>query len=325
MRDKKFLMVASIIVIVSLMMVGIGIHTFQNSPFFYLRGQNKKPIYFGATYMTMNNPYFAVINDEIEKEVKQHGDILYTMDPALSVEKQIDQIHYLIDKGIQVLFVNPVAIDSLHDVLEECRKKEILVIAVDTNLNENDYVSYTVVSDNYNAGVLAAKDMMQQKSSARIVLLEHSQTASGSQRIQGFVDTIQGKEEYQIVARKECEGQLEIATPKMLEMIASGIDFDVVMALNDPSALGAMAAMQNQGVEDVLVYGVDGSPDGKVLIKDGKLQGSAAQSPIQIGKEAVKVAYSMLDGKPVETTIKKIPVTLITKENVSQFSLKGWQ
>ena len=35
--------------------------------------QDQKKHIFGATYMTRNNPYFDVLNDEIAEELKQTG------------------------------------------------------------------------------------------------------------------------------------------------------------------------------------------------------------------------------------------------------------
>ena len=46
--------------------------------------QGKK---FGATYMTMNNPFFGVMNDAIKAAVEANGDTLVTLDPALDPVK----------------------------------------------------------------------------------------------------------------------------------------------------------------------------------------------------------------------------------------------
>ena len=48
---------------------------------------------FGVTYMTMNNPFYKIINNEILKIVEEHNDVLITLDPALDIEKQNEQIY----------------------------------------------------------------------------------------------------------------------------------------------------------------------------------------------------------------------------------------
>ena len=63
----------------------------------------------------------------------------------------------------------------------------------DTDVFDEDLVAYSLMSDNYDAGVQCAKDMMKRKKSANIVLLQHSTAYSAVQRIQGFVDTVKDK------------------------------------------------------------------------------------------------------------------------------------
>ena len=41
----------------------------------------KTHLVFGATYMTMNNPFYEVINNELRKEIEKKGDELINVDP----------------------------------------------------------------------------------------------------------------------------------------------------------------------------------------------------------------------------------------------------
>ena len=49
-----------------------------------------------------------------------------------------------------------------------------------------------------------------------------------------------------------------------------------------------------------------------------------AQSPINIGKQCVEVAYQILAGQEVEKEIK-VPTFLIDASNVDQYGTDGWQ
>ena len=64
---------------------------------------NSSRIKIVATYMTMNNDFYKVLNNEIEKVVKENNDILYTRDPALDVNKQKQQIDSFIQKEVDGL------------------------------------------------------------------------------------------------------------------------------------------------------------------------------------------------------------------------------
>ena len=105
------------------------------------------------------------------------------------------------------------------------------------------------------------KDMMERLDSANIVLLKHTTAKSAKERIEGFLSVIDNNEKYKVINEAECDGQLEIAMPKMQEIIEETPDIDVVMALNDPSALGALAALEKNNKNDVMVYGIDGTPE----------------------------------------------------------------
>ena len=322
--DKKYKIYHLLVVILTLLTCTVSFFALHYYTPKNMHDKDKRPTYFGATYMTMNNPYFEVINSEIRDLLLVEGDELITMDPVLSLDRQIEQIRYLIKEDVKVIFLNPVDKSGLHDVLEECKKANIKVIVLDTNVEEKDYYSTTIVSDNYDAGVQAAKDMMSRMDSAQIVLMKHSEAMSAYQRIQGFIDTIKEYPQYQIVGSGECKGQLELSMPIVEEMISMGLNFNVIMALNDPAAMGCLAALQEAGREGVTVYGIDGTPETKQLIAIGKMHGTIAQSPLTIAKKAVESAYDLLNDEKVDKE-QIIPVSLITKENIEDYNLEGWQ
>ena len=287
---------------------------------------SREPRKIGATYMTYNNTFYSVVNDEISKVVKEHGDQLITLDSAMSLKKQKEQIQYLMDQQVEALVITPVDYEGLKEDLKLVYKKHIPVIIVDTEVKHNKNVTYSIVSDNYDAGVQCAKDMMTKLNHANIVLLQHSTTRSGYLRIKGFEDTIQSNENYKVIKRMECEGQLEVAMPKMESFIQEGKDFDVVMCLNDPSAMGAMAALSaNNMLDGKFVYGIDGTPEAKEMVAEGKMAATVAQSPKTFGKKAGEVIYKLFSQETIKNKNEMRPVQIITKENVQDYSTEGWQ
>ena len=280
---------------------------------------------FGVTYMTMNNPFYEVIDNQLEKVIEANGDQLITLDPSLDIDKQIEQIRSFIAQRVSGIFVNPVDSQAIVPVLKDAKAAGIPVIVLDTEIDEPGLADCTIVSDNYNAVVQCALDMMERKQQADIILLRHSKVLSAAQRIQGFLDTIEGKPDYRVIDEAECEGQLELAMPVMMEMLAGNDHVEVVMALNDPSALGAMAALEQYGIHDAMVYGIDGTPDFKALIGENPMaSGTVAQSPISIGTTAAELMYDRLAGKQIESRVV-VPVYLINPDNMNSYSKTGWQ
>ena len=279
----------------------------------------------GASYMTMNNEFYTIISEEAAYRVEAEGDRMILRDPALDPVRQASQIRELLDMGISALVVAPADADCLADVLTEARDRGVKVIVVDTAVADDIPADCTITSDNYEAGVIIGKYFLQKHNTAKLVVMTHESARSARERVGGFLDTVSANENIQVVKKIECEGQVEIAMPRLQEAIDEGLDFDTVFCLNDLAGMGVVAALDENGLLDqVAVYGVDASPDSKELIHEGKMAASAAQFPTVIGKEAADAIYRCFDGEETEKLILT-PVKLICAENVEEFGISRWQ
>ncbi|MGN0356133.1 MAG: sugar ABC transporter substrate-binding protein [Muricoprocola sp.] len=287
--------------------------------------QKQQPRLFGATYMTRNNPFFDVLHEGIEEVVEGNGDILISRDPSQNQDRQNAQIQEMIEEGIQILFLNPVDQEKVKPALEACKEAGVTVIDIDTVVENREYVTSIVETDNYKAGALCAEDMMKRKDSARIVVLDNPIQSSIVDRVRGFTDTIGDNTNYTVVYRDAAAGEFEVAAEKMNEILKQNIVFDVVLGGNDPSALGALATLQqNHKEEGILIYGIDGSPDFKAMLELGHVTATSAQSPKSIGTVAAETAYDYLAGKEIEPYISIEPY-LINQENLENYEVDAWQ
>ena len=255
--------------VISLLMITFVYHRYISAE------NNTHQIKFGATYMTMNNTFYKAVNNEIENVINDHGDILYTRDPALDAKKQEEQINDLIDLGIDVLIVNPVESSTINKTLKKVKKAGIKIIVVDAPISDDQIADCTVVSDNYDAGVKCALDMMQRFEKARIVLLEHQNVLSAVDRINGFKDTVSTNENYQIVGSADCLGQTEIALPEELTMDTYetyGVDNEIKVEQNDDGTVKLTINKLNKNSElNILLICNTKSIDKETVNKDIKV------------------------------------------------------
>ncbi len=287
--------------------------------------QTGKQRTFGATYMTMNNPYFQMLDAQIQALLELNGDVLLTRDAAMDQERQNQEIQELVDAGVCAIFMTPVEWDTAKEGVQIAAAAGVPIIVVDAPIQDPELAACSVLSDNYQAGVLCAQHLLSVRDSANILLLEHITARSAADRIQGFKDTIAGHEGFVILGSGESDGQIENAMPVMEQLLQQYPDADVLMALNDPSAFGGLAAIQGAGLTDrFLVYSVDGSPEGKAMVKSGFLTATCAQFPSRIAEEAVKQAYAAINGGCEHKEVI-VSVELLTKENVDQYGIDGWQ
>lgn len=322
MRGKKAVLCVGYVVVAVLFIAGIILLFFSRNK--NENGTPKRTI--GALYMTMNNPYFEVINEEIKAVVESRGDVLETRDSGMDANVQAKQVESFIDEQVDCILINAVDWKRIGASLEKAKKAGIPVIAVDTLVYNQSLVDGTVVSNNYEAGQQCAEDLMKQRKNGKILFLVQSENKSAIDRIKGFKETLEKANwKYENVGELECKGQLEVSQPLVEKVLNKTKDIDVVMALNDPSAMGAMAALDAEHMlSDVLVYGADGSPEAKTMIYEGRMTATSAQSPRTTGKKTVEMLYRILDGKTVEKQ-SIVPVSLITKDNIDEYSLSGWQ
>lgn len=280
---------------------------------------------FGVTYQDLNNPFYIELNDGMRTIVDRHEGQLISLDAALDLENQIRQIERLIEFGVDAIFLAPVDWIEIRPALEKAREAGVPVFNVDTPVFDDDLVESIIASDNYDAGVQDANEMMKRVDSARIAILERPIVKSARDRVQGFLDTIAGKDEYEIVTRETTRGLIADAVPVMEKILQEHPEINVVFAIDDPTALGALQALEAAGrSEDVLLFSIDGSPDAKLAVKRGEMAATVAQSPFSIGTTAVEEAYRFLEGKPIDRFVL-VPVEIITEDNVDIYGVTGWQ
>lgn len=285
----------------------------------------------GSTYMTMNNSFYPVLNEQIANYVENRHGRLYNRDPALIVNKQVEELYSFIRQGVKAIIINPVDGNSMkiQNALRLAKKKGIKIIIVDSQMKSADYADCTILSDNYRAGQLCAQHLLAHKNAAKILLLEHYSAYSANNRIQGFTDTIKKSPKagnFHIVGKINTYGQSEIALPLVEKAIKKGPKFNTIMALNDQAAVGALAAIDEVNLKrQIDVYSVDGSENMKKLLGvNHNAIATSAQTPVNIGKTAVKVAYKLINGQKVPKKII-LPVYLITNKNINHYNVLGWQ
>ena len=277
----------------------------------------------GYTCMDGTNPFFVALEGAIREVVEANGDELISLDPQNSNETQISQIEDMISQGITALFVNPVDKDGIIAALDEVKAADIPMFGFDTEVADMSYLVTYAGSDNYNAGKVCGEDLVAKcPDGGPIIVLDSPTMQSVVDRTNGFLDAIEGKG-FEVVAQIDCMGNQEQGNLNGTDALTAHPEAVAIFGGNDPTALGAYAAAEAAG-SDCLIYGVDGSPDIKALIADGKVTGTGAQSPINIGKTIAELYYKWLDGEEVEDRYP-IETFMINSDNIEEYNNGGWQ
>ena len=274
---------------------------------------------FAVSFQTMNNPFFVDLNDGLQKVIEAHGDGLVTLDARFDSLKQRNDISDVLQQQPAVIFLNPVNWEGVRGTLLDAQRKNVPIIVVDTPVSADELVLCQVASDNVGAGRLAGEALGKVKPAAKVVILHQSINKACIDRVAGFKQAMAEFPQMKLLDTQEGKGTAETARPVMRDLLGRFPECDAAFPINDPSALGCISAIESAGrAGQVTVVSVDGSREALAAIKAGKLLGSSAQFPKEIGRIAAEKAYDLLAGQTIEKEIK-IPVKFISAENVDEF------
>lgn len=281
---------------------------------------------FAYSCLTLDNPFFISLESSLRQSLEKEGHTLLTLDAKSDSSLQNDQIIELIDKEIDAVFVSPVDWKEITPAIEALKEAGIKVINIDTQIQKFDLVEAYVGSDNSNAGYLCGMDMLERlPNGGKIIIVECPNRNSINERIKGFENAI-SKQGFQVVKRIDAEGDLDVALPEVEAALKENPDVVAIMCGNDPTALGALVAANTVGAKDVIIYGIDGSPEAKKeLLKENQiLVATVGQSTVKMGQEAAIVGMKIMDGQEYEK-ITYIETFLINKDNVQEYGVENWQ
>jgi ribose transport system substrate-binding protein len=277
----------------------------------------------GVTLGTLDNPYFVAMANGAKEYAEEHHAQVYIESADYDLAKQTQQIEDFITKGVDLILLNAADTKGIAGAVQEAKNAGIPVIAVDVEAEGG--VNATITSDNYQAGKLAG-DFIKKKLGGKgnVAIINGPPVSSIIDRVKGFKDAIKGTD-IKVVADQNGgakRGPAQDVSENILEANPKGT-IDAIFGINDPSSLGAVIAAQQNNRHDFFIASVDGSPDAITeMKKDGSLlAATAAQNPSQMIKKAFETGIEVVHGKKVPSLIK-IPVELITKDNVNQY--EGW-
>ncbi|QIZ05464.1 ribose ABC transporter substrate-binding protein RbsB [Priestia megaterium] len=262
----------------------------------------------GLSISTLNNPFFVSLKEGAEKEAKSQGTEIITVDAQNDSAKQVSDIEDLIQKGVNVLIVNPADSDAIKAAIESANNANIPVITVDRSANGGTVVSH-IASDNVVGGQMAGDFILEKLGKkGKVVELEGIPGSSAArERGEGFHKAIDAVADIQVVAKQAADFDRAKGLTVMENILQGNKDIQAVFAHNDEMALGALQALDAAGMKDVIVVGFDATDDAVKAVNDGKMAATVAQKPAEIGQKGVQTAMKVFKKESVE---KFVPVSL---------------
>lgn len=268
--------------------------------------------------------FFDAVYEPLEEIILANGDKVIHSEGQADATYQAGVVEDFIAQGVDLVFYNPVDAEATQPVLQQLQEAGIKVVNFDSAVSDLSMVDAFVGTDNYKAGQLAGEQLVADfPDGGDIAVLDYPANTAAVDRANGFLDAIEGHG-FNIVAQLDGKGSTETALSQAEDILQANPNLVAFFGINDDSALGAYAAVSAAN-EDVAIYGVNGSPEGKEKVaENGIFKATAAQSVINMGKESAEVAYKILKGEEYEKDIYIEPI-LINQDNVADYLDADWQ
>jgi ribose transport system substrate-binding protein len=277
-----------------------------------------------ASLLTLENPFFRVIGDNITSAAKEAGHDAIILSADKDPAKQANQVKDFIVKKVVAIVLSPCESRAIIPAIKEANEAGIPVFTVDIPVEDPQGNGVQIVSqiatDNYGGGREAGQAMIETlgEQGGKVAILHFKQAQSCRLRVSGFRDVIDAhnaatNNRIEIVAELEAGGSKDQGFKAAEDAVQAHADLRGIFAINDPSALGARAALEKAGkASEITIIGFDGQPEGKQAIKDGQIYADPIQFPEKMGTGVVEAILRYYRGEEVAAE-QLIPTSLYRK------------
>lgn len=291
-------------------------------------GTVKKRGTIGLSVLTLSNPFFQEIADALEAEVAKSGYDVILVSGDNDASKQRTQVQQFISRKCAAIVLTPCNSRSVGAAIKDANDAGIPVFTADIACLDKsaDVVSH-IATDNYGGGKMAAQaivEALKARGGAKgeIAIIDYDEVESVKQRTDGFLTRLADENkaddvDLTLVARLTGKGRRDMGREAMAAILQTHPRIKAVFAINDPSALGAVEAMEAVSNSRVVVVGFDGQLDGKQAIKEGKIYADPIQFPKEIGRLAGKAIVDNFYGRKVAAETL-IPTALYRKADADK-------
>ncbi len=263
----------------------------------------------GVTCMDLTNPFFKLIGNVMEAEATKHGYDVVVLSGEMDPAKQNSQLSDFAAQGYDAIFLNPVDSKSAGEGVKKAAEAGIPVFTYDVQVTDeeaNKLIVSHIGSDNYQGGRLAGESMMKVTGDkGQIAIVSFPEVTSCIYRAEGFKDYLkENNSTLKIVTELSGKGNRNDGYTVATDILQAHPDIVGIFAINDPSGLGAHAAVVKAGKEDqIAIVAFDASPAGKQAVFEKKLYDSPQQFPRKMATGTVNAFIKYMNGEDVAKDI----------------------
>ncbi|WP_298846374.1 D-xylose ABC transporter substrate-binding protein [uncultured Ruegeria sp.] len=297
----------------------------------------------GVSWSNFQEERWKTDEAAIKAALEAGGAEYISSDAQSSSSKQLSDIESLIAQGVDALIILAQDSQAIGPAVQAAADEGIPVIAYD-RLIEDDRAFY-LTFDNVEVGRMQARAVFDAMPKGNYVMIKGSPTDPNADFLRGgqqeIIQAAVDSGDVVIVGEAYTDGWLPANAQRNMEQILTANEnaVDAVVASNDGTAGGVVAALTAQGMEGIPVSGQDGDHAALNRVAKGTQTVSVWKDARELGKAAGEIAVALSSGtaaadvegaiswtSPGGTEMNSVflaPVP-ITKDNLSVVVDAGW-
>lgn len=270
---------------------------------------------FSSDYLS---DFMSYVVDGVTVASDENNVTVAVQDAEFDASKQLQQVENFINAGMDAVIIKPVDADACEPISQACKEAGIPLIVVNSEIN-SDYDTF-VGSDHRYSGQLQGEfvaEQLPEGGKVAILMGDLTNTASVA-RTDGAKEALEKGNNIEVVSEQEAGWMRDEAMTKMENWISSGLEIDAVIANNDEMAIGAAMVCKENGIDDILICGIDASDDALNMMKIDTMSMTVFQNGYQQGYQGVTAALDLINGKTVESFVD-IPYEPVLPDQVDEY------
>lgn len=268
---------------------------------------------------TLSSEYWQTVKSGIDRAAEELGITIDVQGPPAEsdIQGQVNQIETQLAGAPDAIIIAPDDNDAVVGVLESTGYQGIVVFCDTTNTFENQ-TSFVGTSNDeaaYGGGVYGVA--INGADTKALIIYGQEGDNTSNLRKSGYEKALS---EAGLEPVEEMSGNNNTADSKnvMEAQLIANPEINLVLCHNDDSAIGAIEAIKEAGIEGISVIGFDGNTSALESIAAGDMKATIAQQPEEMGYLSVMTAVAALKGETVEKVVS-VPTVVIDAETVADY------
>lgn len=253
----------------------------------------------------------------IEQAARQHNIQVTTIHATRTQSDQIDAIRTLLVYNTSAIIFSPVMENGWENILQEAANANIPLITINEQLSSKNFDTdselkpavYHIGFDYHTLAASLSRTMMEinSKDFELIQLSGTVASAVGNEISEGFREVMDEHARYRVSFSVSADYMLSRAYNLLDSLLRNGYQFNAVFSYNDGMTLGAIAALEEHGLQpgnDVRIFAIGGGATVINAFNEGKINALGYCDLSDFGDTVINTVLMLQNGdRPDEITL----------------------